>query len=460
MKPCNRALVPARGRFIGGAFTLPASPARSMEVRSPADPDDLIGVFPVAEEDVPLAVASAQQAAPRWAMTPLSQRLRGLERLGAALDERAAELTVRLQRESGRPNWECGREVRGLGQRLRQVTQAAPRHLAERHVAGRALRESLQPLGVVAVIGPALLPIATSHTHILAALAAGNCVVWKPSPLAVASAQLYAEAAAQLPPGVLNVVFGDDAVGRALAAAPGVDGVVFTGTAEHGAEVRALDDRRRILHLGAKNGALVLADADLDRAAAEVAAGAFLSAGQRCTATARVLVDGAVLEPFVERLIAVTHGFNNFWSPLGSEERRARFLALREQADGERLYEGTAPERGWYATPTIHLVSRRLPSEYQLRELRGPDLAVHAVEGLDDGLSVLSSGLCASLFSQSELAWRGFTARVRASVALWNCGTHQPPGALGFGGCDGARGGSEALLDLCRSLAIAEKASA
>jgi acyl-CoA reductase-like NAD-dependent aldehyde dehydrogenase len=331
-----------------------------------------------------------------------------------------------------------------------------------------------------------MLPLSTSHTHLMAALAAGNAVVWKPSPLCPASAQLYAQALLEsdLPAGVANVVLGDDDVGEALCEHPHVDAVVFTGRADNGRKLRhALIDRydlRLHLHLGAKNAAVVLEDADLGLAAYEVMASAFQSAGQRCTATSRVLVHKNALDEFLSILSKLCLSLRvgnpdaeTFLGPMLTEARMERFLEQRAKArleGAEVILPGERLERpGWFVTPSVHLVRedrRTAESVYQTEELFGPDLAVYAVRDFDDAIALCdgtSYGLCASLFAETPLRWRRFTEEVRAGALFWNRGTISPSGLLPFGGEKrsgyGARGGADAILGLRREVSLLGRTS-
>ena len=248
----------ARGRLCGERFHLPQELRGELQSRSPAEPSDVLGVFPFGTEDVPEAVVAASRAAGPWAQLELEQRLMLIDGIRPELIRCAPELTRLMVRETGRPPWECQREVQGLLSRIDQIRADAPKLLGDRGYGDLPARVTSLPLGVVAVLGPAMLPLSSSHTHIIAALATGNTVVWKPSPHCPAAAQLYAEIMhlSGLPPGVFNMIQGDDTVGWELCHHPQVDAVVFTGSAEHGRALRRSFherfEQKLILHLGAK----------------------------------------------------------------------------------------------------------------------------------------------------------------------------------------------------------------
>lgn len=474
----SRAVAPL-GRLVCNRFVPAASPAGLIERRSPLNPDDVVACVPFGgPEDIDDAVGAARIAARAWGELPLLRRCRHLERLGDELVAREQELALRLERETGRPLWECKRELQGLLERLHHTLAHADAALRPR-LDGDARRVELAPLGVVVVLGPAMLPLATSHLQLLAALVGGNTVVWKPSPLVPASSQLYAEAwrAAGLPAGVINVVWGDDTVGAALAAHDDVDAAVFTGRRVHAvALARALADarpRKLVMHGGAKNAAIVLADAHLELAAYEVATSAFLTAGQRCTALSRVIVEASVAGPFVEILAAVCASFKiggprsgYFLGPLLSEERLARFLAASDGgvAEGNELIiaGGRLDRPGYFVAPRVQLVNQRCAaSTYQREEHFGPDLAVYCAGDLDEAIAIANDsdyGLCASVFGRERAALERSVRDLRVGSILWNLGTSAASGRLPFGGVrasgHGGRGGSEAVRTLQREVSL------
>lgn len=476
--------VPARGRLAAGRFHLPETPQGELVSRSPVDPADVVGVFPYGEQDVPDAVVAASRAARAWGARPPRERVAYLTPLRAELLRRMPELIAALQRETGRPTWECEREARGLLGRLDFTAAQAEGEVSDRVYGDMPARVISRPLGAVAILGPAMLPLSTSHTHILAALCAGNTVVWKPSPLCPASAQLYAEAAldAGLPSGVFNFVQGDDATGAALCAQPQLDGIVFTGAAHNGARLRRLlcerFDVQLVLHLGAKNAAVVLEDADVPLAAYEVVTGAFQSAGQRCTAMSRALVHEAVLDEFITAALAVCGalrigppGPDVFMGPMLGEARLRRFLAAMDGARAQGAEVVLPGARlagpGAFVSPSLHVVHERDPAApYQRDEHFGPDLAIYPVRDVDDALQLCDEspyGLCAALFSKSPVRWKRFAEEVRAGALFWNRGTGAPSGLLPFGGVklsgSGGRGGADAMRPLCREVSLLGRTS-
>jgi succinylglutamic semialdehyde dehydrogenase len=468
-----------RGRLTLGRFTLPSAIAEQIEVRSPLNPSDVVAVFPCGEEDVDDAVESASGAAAAWSATPYATRARLLERVAEMLAPLGVELSVRMQRELGRPPWECARELAGLRPRVLDVLALGREHLGDFATHGD-VRVERRALGVVAVLGPVMLPLASSHGAIIAALAAGNTVVYKPSPLACTSAQLYAQAfvAAGLPPGVFNLVQGGAAVGARLLAHPGTDGAVFIGTRENARAIRrATADRlelKTILHVGAKNPAVVLDDADVATTVSELMQGAFATAGQRCTAISRVLVQASIVEPFLDelqqacaRLDVGRPSAQAAYGPMFSRARLERFLerTTEAEADGAMAILPAEARGACWLRPSIHLVEDRARAvRYRDEELFGPDLMVEPIDDLDGAIARLrgSGGLYASLFSQVRGHWLRFSREVCSGALLWNHAPTSVSARVPFAapGREAASRGVQALVSLTRETAKCSAATA
>ena len=252
-----------------------------------------------------------------------------------------------------------------------------------------------EPVGVVCAITPWNFPLAIPAWKLAPALArAGNAVVWKPAAAASGSALLLAEvlAEAELPPGVLNVVTGSGAaLSESLTSDTSLAALTFTGSVEVGNGVQSAAVARGAkvqLELGGKNPAVVLADADLGRAAESVAAGAMLATGQRCTATSRVYVQSAAYERFVsllvERVEALRVGDpydeSTDVGPLAFAERlqavRA-YLEMAHEGGAAILAGGTAgdPADGYYVAPTV-LAEVPTDSPLLREEIFGPVVVV------------------------------------------------------------------------------------
>jgi aldehyde dehydrogenase (NAD+) len=297
-----------------------------------------------------------------------------------------------------------------------------------------------EPLGTVVAITPWNFPIAIPAWKLAPALAFGNTVVWKPAELVPVTSLRLLEALidAGLEPGVLNLVLGS---GSALSDAlldPRAAALTFTGSNDvgRGLHLQAVTRGLKVqLELGGKNPAVVLADANLDQAAEHVARGAFLSAGQKCTATSRVIVDDRVFEPFAERLAALARGWKvgdpldqeSRVGPVASEAQYRNVRAYVEQASaagGEFLAGGlpTGSDEGYFMPLTV-VAGLGEDSPVAQEEIFGPVATLLPAADLDDALRLANAtpfGLSASVFTSDLDTALTFAREIRAGVVKVN----------------------------------------
>lgn len=257
------------------------------------------------------AVAAGKAAQPGWAALPVWQRAEHCLAIAAAIDDGRDRIARTLSLEQGKP----------LGQATGEVAKAADgfRLAAElvRQLRGETLPAEdpsklvitiRQPRGVYAVITPWNYPVNIPVEYLAPGIATGNSIVWVPAPSTslVAVELMRAIASTGLPPGVINLVMGEGpTVGDEIVIHPDVDGIGFTGSAATGRRIAERGaGKPLLLELGGNGPLLVFEDADLDRAAAAAATGAFSNAGQICAATGRVLAHHSVVEPLAERIAA------------------------------------------------------------------------------------------------------------------------------------------------------------
>lgn len=450
--------------FIGGEFV--AADAGATRARhNPADPSDVVSTAPVASAtDVHRAVTAAQAAAASWRATAGPVRAEALYRWGDAIASRASELADAITREVGKPISEARGEVARAsvicryfaGEAVREVGEVIPAQAAD------ALQFTLRdPIGVVGLITPWNFPVAIPLWKAAPAIAFGNCVVLKPSEQSPWLAHLLAETAraAGVPAGVFNVVHGDGTTGEAVVRHDGVRAVSFTGSQGVGARIAAIAADRNIrcqLEMGGKNVVIVARDADLDRAAALTAAGAMRYAGQKCTATSRVIVERSVEDDFLtrlERAIAalplgpVTDPACAV-GPLISHDARDRIAAaVRDGA--EPLFGGILPadERyqtgNWFAPVTVRFTGADDP--LARRELFGPVLGVLRADDLDEAIALANDtpfGLSASLFTRDLSRAMHYVRTIEAGLVRINGDTTGVDPHAPFGGVKSSSSGS------------------
>ncbi len=432
---------------------------------NPARHDEVVARWTRADAEVARkAVAAAARAAQRWAATPAPARGEVLRRAADLVEQRAAEVALDLAREEGKTIGEAEGESRRAAAILRYYAAEAlapdgetvPSHSADTMLYARRV-----PLGVVSVITPWNFPLAIPAWKIAPALAYGNAVVWKPSELTPLTCAHLTGALhdAGLPEGVLNTVlaYGQD-VGDVLVGHGRVAAVSFTGSTATGrriAQTAAAAMTPVQLELGGKNPAIVLADADLDQAAEQVARGAFLSAGQKCTATSRVIVESSVLSEFTDRLVAKAESWQvgdpldrrTVIGPLvsqGQYERVRELLGCGEAAGADRLTAPRhVPDGGWFMAPEVY----RCDAENLLarEEIFGPVAAVFPAADFDDAVRQANDtpyGLTAALFTTDLGRALQFVDRVQAGVVKVNQESAGLEFQVPFGGMRASSSGS------------------
>ena len=440
---------------------------RTLPSVNPSEPTDLVADVPEGTaDDVEAAVAAAAEALPAWRLLPGPSRAEYLHRWGEAIGARAEELAQAMAREVGKPIAEArGEAARGVailryyaGEAVREAGSVIPSQLPE--TLQLTLRE---PLGVVGLVTPWNFPVAIPLWKAAPALAFGNTVVLKPAEASSGVASLLAETAeaAQLPPGAFNVVFGlGPVVGEALVSHPLVRAVSFTGSAKVGARVAAICAGRNVRYqteMGGKNAAIVLSDADLPRAGALTVSGAMRFAGQKCTATSRVIVEKKVWDEFVPLLASQADALPigpvtdpaAAVGPLISEASRSRVLRLLG-SEGCRVHAGGGTPRdprfsaGWFLAPTV--LSEVGPDSVLLtEELFAPVLVALRVDGLDEAIAAANAtpyGLSAALFTRDLKSALRYARRIEAGLVRVNGDTTGVDPHAPFGGMKGSSSGS------------------
>ena len=447
--------VPLRN-FVAGQWVGGNGP--SFDSTSPHDPSVVVGAGHHAScSQVDDAVTSAAAAQRDWSMTPAHERARHLVEAAAVVESRLQDWARELAREEGKPIGEARGEVTRAAQILRYHAGLADSVAGEIYSSprkGEQILVSHRPVGVVAVISPFNFPIAIPAWKIGPALAYGNTVVWKPpaSVALLATRLAWAFEQAGLPAGVLSLVHGEQEVGRALTEHPSIDAVTFTGSTAVGRAVASSCAARGVptqAEMGGKNAALVLDDANLARAVDQVVAGAFRSAGQKCTATSRLIVQRGVADEFIDLLVAaVSHltvgnpeDETVFVGPLISSASRDRVLAGVERAvsaGAERIYRGTIDPAlgGHHVAPQILEVTDS-SSELWTEELFGPVLAILRVDdiaGAIDAANAGDFGLSVAVLTSSLSVATQVMERVNVGMVHVNSETAGADPHVPFGG--------------------------
>lgn len=449
------------GDYIDGKFVKPDRIDGEFQSVSPADLTDVISRLEFRYDHIARATKVARDAFPLWSRLAPEERFRRLRKLKDVYLAHAEQLTELIARETGKPLWDAASEARAMANKI-DITIDHSMRLVKTERIANALPGvdgvvTHLPRGVMAVLGPFNFPGHLPNGHIVPALATGNTVVFKPSELTPMVGQFMAQMfeKAEFPRGVFNLVQGNAEAGKRLVADEFVDGVLFTGSYETGLKIKqkTVEQYWKLLALemGGKNATIVWNDADLNKALYETIIGAFMSSGQRCSCTSRVILHEDIADRFVEKFyetakkLTIGHWKENpFMGPLinaAAVEKYLRFQEIASREGTERLMRGKALDvgyKGYYVTPSICLVDRyREESVYQKSEIFGPNVAVYRTRDFDEALKINAStgfGLVTSVFTKTRALYEETLYRARSGLVNWNRTTNGASSKLPFGG--------------------------
>ncbi|HSJ79159.1 MAG TPA: aldehyde dehydrogenase family protein, partial [Erythrobacter sp.] len=268
-----------------------------------------------ARSDVDAAVSAARRAWPTWAALPLTERIAKLRAFANEVRRQGDALAELIARESGKPLWEARAEVDAVVNKVDISVQAYAERTGKKKFdsgVGSSAAVRHKPHGVMAVLGPFNFPMHLPNGHIVPALIAGNAVLFKPSEKTPAAGEALVACfhTAGIPEDVIQLVIGGPDEGKALVAHPGIDGVLFTGSANAGIAINrklaANPGKIVALEMGGNNPIVVIETPKLADAAALIIQSAFTSAGQRCTAARRLIVKESVYDGLMEQLLPLT----------------------------------------------------------------------------------------------------------------------------------------------------------
>lgn len=447
------------GNFIDGAWV---DSDQTIENINPSDTRDVVGVYASASaEQMRAAVAAARRALPEWAATTTQFRSDILARVAVELSARKEELGELVSREAGKTRAEGLGEVMRAAQIFHFFSGEAVRYGGENLPSTRpniGIQISRDPVGVVAAITPWNFPIAIPAWKLAPALAFGNTAVLKPSEFtpAICLELMKILERSGAPAGVVNLVNGTGG-----AAAQGllqdIDAVSFTGSVATGHKVAQAAVSRMIrvqLEMGGKNPLVVLDDADLDVAVECALNGAFYSAGQRCTASSRLIVAENIHDRFVgalqKRMQAIKVGpaltADTVIGPVINQSQLDKILQYVDigKNEGGKLIQGgsqiESSTPGYYMAPTLFTEtanSMRINRE----EVFGPFASVIRVRDYEEALSVandtdfgLSSGICTTSLKHAN----HFRLNIRSGLTMVNLPTAGLDYHVPFGGVKGS----------------------
>lgn len=409
--------------WIGGEWIDPKG--EKVVVKNPSNMEEEIGVVTYSDgSNVLQAGEAARKASKKWAKLTGAARGEYLYKIADLLQSQIEEVAQLASQEMGKPITEMRMEVmRGI-QLLRYYAAEGVRTNGQ--VIPSCQTDVMQyskriPLGVVGLITPWNFPVAIPIWKIAPALICGNTVVWKPAEYASLTATRLTEIFAKsgLPEGVLNLVIGKGSViGNQMVEKMEVDAISFTGSSAVGNQIAANCAKRNIKYqteMGGKNAAVVLKDADIEKTIPIILSGAFRSAGQKCTATSRVIVEKEIFEPLVRALrkgiskVKLSHALDPsaYLGPVASKEQYHTVKSYVDLArrEAEVVVEGTATMQhpGYYISP---LIVKGVGVEHKLvqNEIFGPVLTLLPAKDFEEAIDLCNHtvyGLSASIFTQN-----------------------------------------------------------
>jgi len=432
---------------------------RELEVRNPADQDEVVGKgFLASTREAEAAIAAASEALPGWSRMPAPKRGDIVERAADLLRAEQDQMGRLLTREEGKTLAEAKGEIyraynvlnytAGQSRRMGGITipSELPKNFAY------TLR---QPLGVIALITPWNFPVCIPAWKIAPALVAGNTVIFKPSsttPLTAAKLVDIFERAG-LPPGVLNLLVGSSSdIGDVLTRDRRVRGISFTGSSENGTQIYTTCASRGIkaqCEMGGKNPVVVLEDADLDLAAEGIVSGAFGSTGQRCTATSRAVLHEKIADKLISEIITrasklkIGNGLDPDvqMGPVVSAQQRdtvEQYIAVGQREGAKLVIGGKRPSGlpGFFIEPTIF---DNVKPDYRIasEEIFGPVLSVTRARDYEEALEFANSsvyGLTSSIYTNDAGRIFDFCERIETGMVHVNSPTVGGEAQIPFGG--------------------------
>lgn len=457
--------------FINGKF-VPSGGKTRIEVTNPSTGQPICTVPESSDADLDMALAAAEAAQRDWAKRPAIERAKALRTVAEKIRQNAEPLARIITEEQGKILGLARVEVAFTADYIDYMAEWARRiegEILESDRPGETILLFRQPIGVIGGILPWNFPFFLIARKAAPALVTGNTIVIKPSEETPHNAVKFCELLAEtdLPPGVINIVHGrGPAIGKALASSPRVGMVSFTGSVETGSAIMAAaapNITKVNLELGGKAPAIVMADADIERAVEAIKSSRVINSGQVCNCAERVYVQRKIADEFVEKLAAAMKG-TRYGNPLGDESveygplineagfRKVDGLVRRAVEAGAAVVTGgkRGPgEGGYYYEPTV-LTGVRQDMEIIHREVFGPVAPVVTFEDLDEAIAYANDsdyGLTSSIYSRDINVALRACQEIRFGETYINRenfeamqGFHAGWRKSGIGGADGKHG--------------------
>lgn len=398
-------------------------------------------------KDVAEAYVAAAAAFPVWSNTPSEERFKVLNAIAEGIDNLRDALAMAESNDQGKPLWLAKNEMIRAAQNFRFFATAAMQFSSESHaMENRAINYTLRtPIGVVGCISPWNLPLYLFTWKIAPALAAGNCVVAKPSEFTPVTAAMLGEicTAAGLPNGVLNIVHGlGGSVGQAIVEHPSIKAISFTGgtaTGKHIASVAGPMFKKVSLELGGKNPNIIFADADLDKAIKTTVNSSFMNQGEICLCGSRVFVERSVYDHVKHALVQAVSEMK-VGDPLDPNtrvgaivskphyEKVLGYITLAKEEGASVLCGGMALhpeglEEGYYIAPTI-LEGLSASARCNMEEIFGPVISIMPFDTEEEVLAMANAtdyGLAATVWTEHLTRAHRVAGQLQMGIVWVNC---------------------------------------
>ena len=401
------------------------------------------------EKDIAIAISAAKRAFPAWSVTPAEERFKILNRIATLIDEHSDEMALAETTDTGKPLWLSERvDIPRASANFRFFATGIMHFAAESHaMENKAINYTLrQPLGIVGCISPWNLPLYLFTWKIAPALAAGNCVIAKPSEVTPVTAFLLSRLCkeAGLPDGVLNIVHGQGSTtGEAIVKHPDVKAISFTGSTRAGARIASIAApmfKKLSLELGGKNPNIIFADCNWEKMLKTTVQSSFSNQGQICLCGSRIIIEETIYDRFKKEFLGQVRQLK-VGDPLEDSSKQGALVSqqhfekvmkaidIAKQEGGTILCGGNAVKlegrcaNGYFIEPTV---IEALGSECQTNteEIFGPVVTLQKFKKEEEALQLANAcsyGLSASIWTQDISCANRVAAKVEAGIVWVNC---------------------------------------